>query len=139
MIFAIAFEMENQLNGMKFEQLAEKHLVTVPPPGVGRRVCTAHRQDRELVQQTIGKGKSRSARRTAQVGKCLGLQIFSHESWCDHQNQIKKLMATRRLFGTCASFGVAPDRSRISGKEYLGNSIYAGEIDRITWAVPKVT
>ena len=85
----------------------------------------------------MGQGISRNAYRTTKLAGALGLAVQQHKSWLDHAAQRKYPVACRRIFADCVSFAMTPDKTRISGRDYLGSSLFSPEVDRICWCAPQ--
>jgi hypothetical protein len=104
------------------------------PVRKGRR---ADRALRDEIAELTGKGSARNAFRTSTVAKKLGLSVAHHKSWVDEGAQRKYLLACRRVFTDCISFGMTPDKARFAGRDWLGSSLFSPEVDQICWCAPQ--
>ena len=124
---------DERLDGHRFEEFAAKDLVHQQP----RRGRMADRLVRSIQHKMVQAG-ARSCRQAAATGRSHGLHVPTYESWVAHSRMRQLFWATRRSFSCGISFGMAPDKSRMSGKNWLKNSLFCHDVNRITWAAPQV-
>ena len=131
-VMAIGSAVNEQLGGKPLVSDALKVMKDAPIRSHRR----ADRARREALACLEGH-ESRNSFRTAKLARKFGLGAAVHRAWADAAAQRRYLVACRRLFGGCKSFACVPDKSRFSGKEWLGNSLYSADVDTLCWCAPR--
>lgn len=133
LVFGIAKHIEAALEGSNLSTNPLEALSAAP----ARYHRRADRERRQALQDVTGNGSSRNGYRTDKTGKALGLNVLAHKALADAAAQKKYMLASRRLFAGGISFACIPDKSRFSGQDWLGNSVYCAEVDTIAWCAPQ--